>query len=188
MNHSLEYGGAAGQKMAKLMKTSGPRPSPAGIRPGVSGKAVDEVMEMEKDSDLLQFVHKNAEMGKGTIPKVLEMVEEPEMRKALRQQLKEYEDIAGQAEDAIRRRGRKPQDPGAISDAMSEAALHMKTLTDQSPSHIAEMMIRGSTMGTVQMVRRIHNNKDHSDREALDLANRLLKTEESNIQQLKNFL
>lgn len=175
-------------KMAKLIKIAGPARALAGIRPGVSGKAVGEVMEMEKDTDLLQFVHKNAEMGKGTIPKVLEMVEEPEMRKVLHEQLKEYTDIAGQAEDAIRRRGQRPQDPGAVSDAMSEVALHMKTLTDQSPSHIAEMMIRGSTMGTVQMVRRIHNNKAHSDSEALDLANRLLKTEESNIQQLKNFL
>lgn len=143
---------------------------------------------MEKDTDLLQFVHKNAEMGKGTIPKVLELVEEPAMRKALDQQLEEYVDIAGQAEAAIRRRGDKPQEPGAISDAMSDVVLWAKTAGDKSPSHIAEMMIRGSTMGTVQMVRRIHNNKDQSDREAIDLANRLLKTEESNIQQLKNFL
>ena len=32
---------------------------------------------MEQGSALLQFVHKNAEMGKGTIPQVLEVVEEP---------------------------------------------------------------------------------------------------------------
>ena len=143
---------------------------------------------MDNSVDLLQFVHKNAEMGCGTIPKVLELVEEPKLREVLDRQLKEYTDIAGQAEAAIRRRGQRPQEPGAVSEAMSDAALWAKTAADRSPSHIAEMMIRGSTMGTVQMTRRIHNNREQSDREVMDLAGRLLKTEESNIQQLKQFL
>ena len=61
-------------------------------------------------------------------------------------------------------------------------------MTNQSASHIAEMMIKGSTMGTVQMTKRIHDLKDKGDQEAVELAERLLKTEENNIQQLKSFL
>lgn len=143
---------------------------------------------MSENTELLQFVHKNAEMGRGTIPKVLEMVEEPELRRTLNQQLEEYSQIAGEAERAIRRRGGMPQDPGQISEAISGLALKAKTVTDQSPSHIAEMMIKGSTMGTVQMSRRLHELKDRGDQEAVELADRLLKTEENNIQQLKSFL
>ena len=52
---------------------------------------------MEEGSALLQFVHKNAEMGKGTIPQVLEVVEEPRLREALKSQLGEYEVIAARA-------------------------------------------------------------------------------------------
>ena len=123
-----------------------------------------------------------------SISSAMEPMEEPKLREVLDRQLKEYTDIAGQAEAAIRRRGQRPQEPGAVSEAMSDAALWAKTAGDRSPSHIAEMMIRGSTMGTVQMTRRIHNNREQSDREVMDLAARLLKTEESNIQQLKQFL
>ncbi len=141
---------------------------------------------MEQDTDLLQFVHKNAEMGVSTIPKVKELVEEQGMRDVLDRQLAEYVQIAGQAESAIRRRGGRHQNPGPVSEAMSDAMLRMKTANDRSPSHIAEMMIRGSTMGTVQMVRRIHGCE--GDKEAVALADRLLKTEENNIQQLKAFL
>ena len=137
---------------------------------------------MSKNTELLQFVHKNAEMGCGTIPKVLEMVEEPELRRTLNSQ------IAGEAEQAIRLRGGTPQSPGQISEAMSDLALKAKTMTNQSASHIAEMMIKGSTMGTVQMTKRIHDLKDKGDQEAVELAERLLKTEENNIQQLKSFL
>ena len=48
---------------------------------------------MEQGSTLLQFVHKNAEMGRGAIPQVLEVVEEPKLRAALNRQLEEYETI-----------------------------------------------------------------------------------------------
>ncbi len=143
---------------------------------------------MAGKTELLEFVHKNAEMGVSTIPKVKEMVEVPEMLDALDHQLKEYQEIARQAESAIRRRGGEPKGPGEVSDAMSDIMLHMKTAVDKSPSHIAEMMIRGSTMGTVQATRRIHQYADQKDREALDLADRLLETEERNIQQLKAYL
>ena len=44
---------------------------------------------MEQGNALLQFVHKNAEMGKGTIPQVLELVEDPKLRGALNSQLGE---------------------------------------------------------------------------------------------------
>lgn len=160
----------------------------AGIIHLPAGHAKREVMEMEQDTELLQFVHKNAEMGCGTIPKVLELVEEPDMRQVLQQQLAEYTDIAGRAESAIRARGQRPQEPGQISETMSDLMLRAKTAGNRSPSHIAEMMIRGSTMGTVQMTRRIHQSEGRGDREAVDLARQLLKTEESNIQQLKAFL
>lgn len=143
---------------------------------------------MPENTELLQFVHKNAEMGKGTIPKVLELVKEPKLRQVLSRQLTEYGDIAARAATAIRRRGGQPEDPGQLSEAMSGLALRAKTMGDRSPSHIAEMMIQGSTMGTVQMTRRIHGLKDRGDQEAIGLAEQLLKTEESNIQQLKGFL
>lgn len=143
---------------------------------------------MENNTELLQFVHKNAEMGISTIPKVLELVQSPGMRKALSRQLEEYTKIASQAETAIRRRGGRPRGPGGMAETMSGLMLRAKTAADQSPSHIAEMMIRGSTMGTVQMTRRLHGYADQGDREAVALANRLLATEENNIQQLKDYL
>lgn len=143
---------------------------------------------MDGNTELLQFVNKNAQMGMTTIPKVMGLVRSPGMRSVLDRQLREYTEIAGDAEREIERRGGQPHGPGKLSEAMSDLMLRAKTVSDRSPSHIAEMMIRGSTMGTVQMVRRIHGCRDRRDREALALADRLLKTEENNIQQLKRFL
>ena len=50
------------------------------------------------------------------------------------------------------------------------------------------MMIQGSTMGTVEMTRRLHQLSDQSDPELVSLGRQLLQTEEQNIQQMKRFL
>ena len=142
---------------------------------------------MEQGNALLKYVHKNAEMGKGTIPQVLEVVEEPRLRGALKQQLGEYEAIAGRAECLMHQRGVTPSESGEMREFMSGVMIRAKTLTDRSPSHIAEMMIQGSTMGTIQMTRRLHNC-EAADGEALLLAHKLLRTEENNIEQMKEFL
>ena len=142
---------------------------------------------MEQGSALLQFVHKNAEMGKGTIPQVLEVVEEPKLRGALKSQLGEYEAIAARAERLLQKRGIAPHESGEMREFMSGVMIRCKTLADRSPSHIAEMMIQGSTMGTIQMTRRLHNC-EAADGEALLLAHKLLRTEENNIEQMKEFL
>ena len=142
---------------------------------------------MEQGNALLQFVHKNAEMGRGTIPQVLEVVEEPKLRTVLRGQLNEYEAIANRAENLLQQRGIVPNETGEMREFMSGVMIRAKTLTDRSASHIAEMMIQGSTMGTIQMTRRLHNC-EAADGEALLLAHKLLRTEENNIEQMKEFL
>ena len=142
---------------------------------------------MEQGSTLLQFVHKNAEMGRGAIPQVLEVVEEPKLRAALNRQLEEYETISNRAEALLHQRGLSPGESGEMREFMSGVMIRAKTLTDRSPSHIAEMMIQGSTMGTIQMTRCLHNC-EAADAEALLLAHKLLRTEENNIEQMKEFL
>ena len=142
---------------------------------------------MEQGNALLQFVHKNAEMGRGTIPQVLEAVEEPKLRAALKGQLGEYVTIAGRAEKLMRQRGIAPSETGEMREFMSGMMIRAQTLTDKSPSHVAEMMIRGSTMGTIQMTRELHR-WEAAEEETIALAKKLLQIEERNIQQMKKFL
>ena len=142
---------------------------------------------MEQGNKLLRAVRKNAEMGLGTIPEVLEVTGDPALRETLRRQLREYEDISSQAEQLLDRRGCDADDNSEMRDFMSGVMVKVKTLADRSASHIAEMMIQGSTMGTIQIARHLHSCRE-ADREASDLANRLLETEENNIRQLKRYL
>jgi hypothetical protein len=143
---------------------------------------------MNNDAKLLSYIHKNAAMGTRTIPHVLSLPQSKAMHRALTSQLEEYKLIARDSEECAKRRGYDVAEPTALSQTMSAMMLRMQTMTDRSTSHLAELMIQGNTMGTIQMTRQLNQLRPKADSEISDLGRKLLKTEEQNIQQMKMFL
>lgn len=143
---------------------------------------------MEDDVKLLSFIHKNAAMGTRSIPQVLSLPQSGAMRRALNSQLTEYRRIADDAQKYALARGHRVREPSSASQSMSAVMLKLQTAADHSTSRLAELMIRGSTMGTVEMTRRLHQYDGRTDSTALALGRQLLETEERNIQQMKQYL
>ena len=65
--------------------------------------------------------------------------------------------------------------------------INFNTITNKTPSHIAEMLIQGSTMGIVDVTKRIKEYKT-ADKDISSLADRLLKFEQQNVDEMKKFL
>ena len=108
---------------------------------------------------------------------------------ALDRQLREYRAIAAQSQAYARAHGRRElRGPGTAALAMSAAMLRAQSMLDPSTSRLAERMIQGSTMGAVQMTRRLHQLTGRADPALVELGQRLLRTEEQNIQEMKRFL
>ena len=107
-------------------------------------------------------------MGVGAIPQAMSLPQSRAMVPALDRQLREYRAIAALA--------------------MSAAMLRAQSMLDPSTSRLAERMIQGSTMGAVQMTRRLHQLTGRADPALVELGQRLLRTEEQNIQEMKRFL
>ena len=143
---------------------------------------------MSESTELLEFIYENAKMGEKTLPLVIGAVSRPDLRTALSEQLVEYCAIGREAESMLHAKGAAPKQPRGWKQAAIQTALEMDLLARGSTRRVAEMMIRGNTMGTVQMSKRIHTYQYAADERALQLADRLLKTEENNIEQMKAFL
>lgn len=65
--------------------------------------------------------------------------------------------------------------------------MNLQTMMDKSDSHIAQMLIQGSTMGVTDAVKRLHDYQD-ADRKVVDLMEDLRKFEEKSIEKIKEFL
>ena len=140
-----------------------------------------------KDIELLQSIHETAEMGILGLENVESQVGDEALRRALGQQTAEYRAISDSARQMLREKGVEPKGPGVMAKLSSEVMSTVKTLADPSPSNIAEMVIQGNTMGITKGIRRL-GDFTGNDRDARALAEKLLHTEQANVEHMKDFL
>ena len=142
---------------------------------------------MLPETEFLQYVHKTADMGCQGIESVLPHLDETEIKGVLLHQQSEYQHIRKEAAKLLQADDDAPENVGVMERMSAQTMSAMKLAMDDSQESVAEMMIQGSTMGTIQMARRLHNC-EAADEEVLTLANHLLHTEQNNIEQMKTFL
>ena len=142
---------------------------------------------MTENLELLTFIHSNAEMGKTTMKQLLGIVENGNFKSLLESQAREYNEIYNISDEKIKGSQEQTKSINPLAKASVYMKINMNTMGNKTPSHISEMLIQGSTMGMIDIIKRIHQYKN-ADKTDLDLASRLLKFEENNINELKTYL
>lgn len=142
---------------------------------------------MINDEEMLQFIMKNAEMGCLGINDVKPYADSPGLRNALRSQNLEYGRIYHNAYSILKHRGYSPSKVGRFVSAVASAKTRREMKNDSSNSHIAEMMIQGNTMGVQKIAQHIRQYSGNNEI-VQNLANKLMSTEQANIEQMKSFL
>ena len=142
---------------------------------------------MLDDKEMLQFIMKTAEMGCRGINAIKHYANSEEMSNALRSQNIEYGRIYHNAYNMLRERNQPSCHVSPMSNSMAKMVVNRQTKNDSSDPHIAEMMIRGNTIGVQKTSRRIRQyNK--SDESISKLAQKLMATEQANIEEMKSYL
>lgn len=142
---------------------------------------------MINDTTMLNFIRQNTQMGRQGILDVLPRVENNMFTNALNRQLREYERIYTEADTLLQEQGGQRENISVMSKISSQMMTTMKTMTNTSVSHIADMMIQGSTMGVTKIIQH-QKDYDQSNPRIVALAEKLLKTEQRNIEEMKQFL
>ena len=126
-------------------------------------------------------------MGRNTMQKLMTVTDDPNFRSVLEKQYGEYKDIYNQAENKINAKKQNAKKINPIERASSYVMLNMQIMSDKSPSKLAEMIIQGSTMGVVDMTKRLREYPD-APKDVRALGEKLLKLEEYNVTELKKYL
>lgn len=144
---------------------------------------------MEKNTNLyvLNEVHKGAKMGMDSISTVSEKVSEPNLKDNLSFQYAQYGDILDSVNEIYKKYGDIPKDNNVMGEVMSWTGIQMNTLTNKSNSHIADMLIQGTTMGIIEG-RKLLNQNPNMDNEVRQILDTFVKMQENNVEQLKTFL
>ncbi len=140
---------------------------------------------------LLEKLYKNVKMGSDSILALMPKIEgeHADFKSDLSVQLDGYEGFARRINDLLREKGELPQEESFMTKMSAKMGMTFNTLMDSSVSHLAEMMIQGSTMGisdTIKLLREFENTAAAEG--ALKIARDIVSFEEENVEKMKAYL
>lgn len=143
---------------------------------------------MIDDKRMLEYITETADMGRDSLSQVLSQSENNELNKVLRTQREEYERNFDEAKVLMEELNFDAKKANAMAKVNARVQSTMKTIaSDNTTSTIAEMVIQGSTMGLTTMTKNFHEYNGEN-KEVATLAQKHIKTEQNNIEQMKKFL
>lgn len=143
---------------------------------------------MNANAELLNFVYENSQMGVKSLRQILELLQDDKLHKYLEKQLNGYEGFLEQSKELLEKNGFDEKGLNAFEKIRTYLMINMQTITDKSASHIAEMLIIGSSMGVIDAIKNVNKYKNSAEKDILELMDHLKQFEEKNIEKLKEFL
>lgn len=137
--------------------------------------------------EILSEIYRGAKMGVETINSMLNKVNDNKIYDELKYQLRSYDEIANEAYGELVKRNQEPKDISTVNKLSAKMSVGINTMISNTPSHIADMLIKGSTMGVTEMTKSLNSYKD-ADPDIQSLADRFIKLEQDNIDRLMKFL
>lgn len=142
-----------------------------------------------KDCELLQDIYSNVKMGSESIINLLPKIKNDDMKLFMTNQLDQYERYAQNVKDQLVSQGVEPKEPNPMSKLGAKIGMEMKSMQDSTTSHMAEMMVQGSTMDVTDLLQKANAYEDYPEcRNSVKLAKEIVAFEEKNIEKMKEFL
>lgn len=132
-------------------------------------------------------VQRNTEMAIKAIDAISDKVYDDQLASQISRQSLKYSQLHNQAMKQLVAAKAEPYHGSYVSDMMLRMGVGYNTLLNTSTSHIAEMMIKGSNNGILEMEKVLRHNQNVSEAPR-SLAEELIHFEEKNVQRLKDYL
>ena len=142
-----------------------------------------------KDAEFLQDIYSNVKMGSDSIINLLPKIKDDDMKMMMTSQLNQYEKYAQNVKDQLVKQGVEPREVNPVSKLSAKIGMEMKSMQDSTTSHMAEMMVQGSTMDVTDLLQKVSvYEKCPECKNSVSLAREIVAFEERNIEKMKEFL
>ena len=142
---------------------------------------------MINDTEMLTYILQNAEMGCQGVQNVRNGKPNSTLDSVLCDQLARYGKIYQTASNMLRERGEDVHRINPMAKTMARLSTVRDLKRDPTSPHIAEMMIKGNTMGVNKMAQHLRDY-DRTDPNVTLLAKKMLDVEQAHIGELRSFL
>ena len=117
---------------------------------------------MNANTEFLEYMYQNIEMGVFSLTKLLSSINDTEnkIKKLISEELKEYEKYYKEVKKLIKKTKVEAKNNNLLAKVSATVGIKMDMLKDNSDSSIARMLTQGLTMGVVDITSKIDNYYD----------------------------
>lgn len=142
---------------------------------------------MKTNKEILDSVLKTTQMGQVGIRAVRDYVARADLKKALQDQLGEYDAIEREANAIANMRGWELKNLDPMAKLMSKMYTRTNLSFGNVDSKVAAMMIQGNTRGMIKGLKNLHHAQN-TDSRIETVSQKLLDCEAANIKQMQGYL
>lgn len=142
----------------------------------------------KQSEEALAEIYRNTQLALQSIADILPQVEAFEIESELKAQHEEYEQLSVKATMLAKDMGIELKEPNPFKKAMMWGSIKINSMSDNSPSHIAEMMVQGTVMGITALRSTAGELSPDGNEQILDLLDEMIKKEETFERRWKEYL
>ncbi len=145
---------------------------------------------MNENNEVLEHMYQDSEMATYSLETLLNELKGKDNKiiKVIEDILKNYENYYKDFKKQLKKEKVNPKSSGMMAKMGSSFGIKKEVIVDNSDSRIADMLIKGLTMGTLDMEKKISKYSENIDKKTLKQAEAFLKFQQESIAELKKFL
>ena len=142
---------------------------------------------MNRPEYILNEINKGIKMGMDSISSIAEKVTDDQLKDDLQSEYNQYNEILNDVNAELGKYEEFPKELNPAQKMMGWFDIQISTLTDNSDSKIAEMLIKGTNMGIIEGVKLLNNNPETTN-EIKNILTNFIQFQENNVERLKKYL
>lgn len=146
-------------------------------------------MDLKKfNQNAINCIYKTAQIALSSISNVLEELDNVTLKEELKKEYEGYESFTCKLTTFIKENEYELKEVNPMKKAIMWTSIKLNTLTNDSGSHIASLMIKGTVTGITEMQELINGNSNALDQNIVKYAKELKELMEKYEQDLKKYL
>lgn len=145
---------------------------------------------MKEKNELLLHVYKDCDMSVTTLTELLDDLKEKDnkIKGVVEDLLKEYQSFLNRSKEYLEKENIPLETEGIMTKMMANMGVSKEVKHDNSDSSIADLLIKGISMGSIDMEKKLEDYKKEVEKGDLKVAKEFLKFQQKAIDKLKKFL
>ena len=145
---------------------------------------------MDQNMEFANYVYEVSTMGVSTLTTLLQEIKEKDnkIKKAIEDIIKGHEHFVKESKEYIKKKKGNIDEPSMMKKVSSWMGIKAEVIRDNSDSSLADMIIRGLTMGEIELDKKIEAFDENTDSKIKSIAKELKKFETESIALLRPYL